>query len=104
MKRSTVPLVLLHLVGNALLLWFGYYWLGVSESDTAHLFWSALVLLGVFCAALWIHGTALVFFDPGEQPGFARALKIAGRNLLPLLTVALLAAVIYGLLAYIFDK
>lgn len=104
MRRSAVPLILLHLIGNALLLWFGYYWLGVNESDTAHLFWSVLVLLTSMGAALWIHGTALVFFDRNEQLGLAHAMKTAGRNLLPLLMVALLAAVIYGLLAYLYDK
>jgi hypothetical protein len=104
MRRSAAPLILLHLIGNALLLIFGYYWLGVNESDTAHLLWSVLVLLVGIGAALWIHGTALVFFDRSEQPGFTRALRTAGRNLLPLLAVALLAALIYGLLAYVYDK
>jgi hypothetical protein len=104
MRKSTLPLTLLHLVGNALLLTLGYYWLGVGESDTAHLLWSALLVLGGVCAALWIHGTALVLFDEDQQPGFARALRIAGRNLLPLLAIAGLAAIIYGLLTYIYDK
>ena len=65
MKRSAVPLTLLHLLGNALQLWFGYYWLGVSESDTAHLLWSALVLLGGVCASLDSWNGAR-FFQPGR--------------------------------------
>jgi hypothetical protein len=104
MKRSAVPLWLLHLLGNALLLWLGYYWLGVGESDSAHLLWSVILVLGGVCAALWIHGAALVFFDEDQGGSFARALKTAGRNLMPLLAVALLAAVSYGLLAYVYDK
>ena len=104
MRKSTLLLTLLHLLGNALLLCLGYYWLGIGESDTAHLLWSALLVLGGVCAALWIHGATLVFFDRDQQPGFARALRIAGRNLVPLLAVALLAAIIYGLLAYLYNK
>ena len=104
MKRSALALTILHLIGNALLLWLGYYWLGVGESDTAHLLWSALLVLGGVGAASWLHGTALVFFDRDQGGGFARALRTAGRNLLPLLTVALLAALIYGFLAYIHGK
>jgi len=104
MKKSVLPLWILHLVGNALLLWLGYYWLGTSESDTAHLLWSALLLIGGVCAVLWIHGTALVFFDRDQEDGFARALRTAGRNLLPLLAVAFFAAIVYGLLAYVYDK
>lgn len=104
MRKSAIPLILLHLIGNALLLWFGYYWLGVNESDTVHLLWSVLALLIGMSMALWIHGTALVFFDRNEQPGFARALRTAGWNLLPLLAVTLLAAVIYWLLAYVYDR
>ena len=97
MKRSALPLWLLHLIGNALLLWFGYYWLGVSESDMAHLLWSALIIVIGVGAALWIHGTALVFFDRYEQPSFARALRTAGRNLLPLFAVVLIYEIVLGL-------
>ncbi len=104
MKRSTVFLWLLHLVGNALLLWLGYFWLGVGESDTAHLLGSALLVLGGLGAALWIHGTALVYFDQDTEDSLTRALGRAGRHLLPLLAVALCAATIYGILAYLYGK
>ena len=104
MKRSTVFLWLLHLVGNALLLWLGYYWLGVGESDAAHLLGSALIVLGGVCAALWIHGTALVYFDRDTGYSLSRAMGRAGRSLVPLLFVVVCAAVIYGLLAYVYDK
>lgn len=105
MKRATVSLWLLHLIGNALLLWLGYYWLSVGESDTAHLLGSAGIVIGGVCAALSLHGTALVYFDRDHRERtLASALRTAARNLFPLLVVAILAAVIYGLLAYIYNK
>jgi len=104
MKRATVSLWLLHLIGNALLLWLGYYWLGVGESDTAHLLGSAAIVLGGVCVALFLHGTALVYFDRDGERSLAHAMGTAARNLLPLLVVAILAAVVYGLLTYIYGK
>ena len=35
MRSTLLKLCLLHLAGNALLLWLGYYWLGVGEGDAA---------------------------------------------------------------------
>ncbi|MBV9038542.1 MAG: hypothetical protein JO182_28905, partial [Acidobacteriaceae bacterium] len=87
MKRATVSLWLLHLIGNALLLWLGYYWLGVGESDTAHLLGSAAIVLGGVCVALFLHGTALVYFDRDGERSLAHAMGTAARNLLPLLVV-----------------
>lgn len=101
MSRSTLLLWLLHLIGNALLLWLGYYWLGLGEADAANLLWSGLIALGGIAAALWIHGSALVYFDPNTEHHLSRALIRAGRNLLPLLVVALCAAMVYAFLAYI---
>jgi hypothetical protein len=104
MKRSTILLWLLHLIGNAFLLWLGYYWLGVSESDGVHLLGSALIMLGGVCVALWIHGTALVYFDRDTGYSLSRAMERAGRSIVPLLVLAVCAAVVYGLLAYIYNR
>jgi hypothetical protein len=100
MKRSVVSLCLLHLFGNALLLCLGYYWLGISESDAAHLAWSGTILVGFICARVWLHGTALAFFQSESD----RSLRTAGlkvlRHLIPLFVIATVAIIIYGLLAY----
>jgi hypothetical protein len=99
MKSSVVALCALHLFGNALLLWIGYYWLGLGESDAAHLAWSALVIVACICGALWLHGTALVLFERGNETRFGGAARTALRHLAPLFLLAMVAAVVYGLLA-----
>jgi hypothetical protein len=95
MKSAIRNLSLLHLVGNALVLWCAYYWLGVGESSAGALTWSALVALACVCAALWLHGAALAQFRGSPAP-----LKAALRHLLPLIAVALAAAGIYALLMW----
>jgi hypothetical protein len=98
MKPAIWKLVLLHLVGNALLLWGGYYWLGVGESSAGALVWSAFVALACIVGAVWLHGVALAQFG-SDGPWLMRAaFKSALRNLLPLLLVALAAVGLYLLL------
>jgi hypothetical protein len=104
MSRSTIELFLAHLIGNAALLWLGYYWLGLNESDAAHLVWSAVIVLFFACCALWLHGTALVMFNREAGTGFRRAANMAFRHLPPLLTLAIGAVIIYGLIAYWHDS
>jgi hypothetical protein len=99
MKPAIRNLCLLHLFGNALLLWSGYYWLGVGESSVRALGWSAFVAVACVCAALWLHGVALAHFRAGGSSGLAAALKSALRNLFPLVLIALAALGIYLLLA-----
>ena len=67
MNRPAFGLVIAHLVGNALLLYVGYRWLGMSESDGPHLLASISALLLFVFGALWLHGTALLN-SPGYQP------------------------------------
>jgi len=85
----------LHLIGNALLLWLGYTWLGMSEADGPHLAGSALVLLAFGLGALWLHATALAFFG-----GDSAAASTALRRLPRLFVLALVVAFVYGLLWY----
>ena len=99
MNRSTASLAALHLVGNALLLWLGYYWLGLGESDAAHLAWNAIVIVLFTLGALWLHGTALVLFNRETETRFAAAARIALRHLAPLFVIAAGAAIVYWLLA-----
>jgi hypothetical protein len=104
MRRSTVLLTISHLLGNALILWLGYYWLGIAESDGAHLAWSALVVLLFVLSALWLHGTALALFHREARPGFAAAALNVGRNLIPLFVLAITAIAIYWVLAKIYGQ
>lgn len=97
MSPSLRKLVLLHLVGNALLLSLGYYWLGVGESSGMRLAWSALVVAIFLCLTVWLHGTAFAYFGVND---FKAAVRIAMRNLLPLLAVAVAILIVYLLLAW----
>ena len=67
--RGIGMMAAVHLVGNALLLWLGYYWLGIGESRAATLVWSALVALALVAAACWLHGGTLAYFRAGARPG-----------------------------------
>jgi hypothetical protein len=96
MMRAAWPLFLVQAAGNALLLWLGYYWLGVGESRALALLWSALVALAMVVGAGWLHGAAFVWFahpKPRLRAVFARAL----RRLLPLLAAAAVVAIVYVL-------
>lgn len=97
MTRSHVSLGALHLAGNALLLWLGYTWLGMTEADGPHLAASAAVLLAFGLGALWLHATTLAFF--GEQDLAAAGFR-ALRRLPQLLALAVAVALVYGLLSY----
>jgi len=99
MSRAWASITVPHLIGNAVLLWLGYYWLGIGESDAAHLAWSVIVIVAFTLAALWLHGTALVLFNRESDSRFAGAARTALRHLPPLFIVAIIAGVIYGLLA-----
>jgi hypothetical protein len=103
-NRSIVWLLLLHLIGNALLLWLGYYWLGVGESDAAHLAWSVAVIVCIACAALWLHGMALVLFNREAELDFGPAIRTVAAHLPALFTAAIGAAAVYGLLAMAHDS
>jgi hypothetical protein len=100
MSRANLLLCASHLVGNALLLWLGYYWLGIGESDGVHLATNAVVILIFGLGALWLHGTALVQFSRQSGLSFFEAGGLVLRHSLPLFVLALVVAAVYGLLAY----
>lgn len=89
------PMLRLHLVVNALLLWLGYYWLGIGESSIPNLLWSALVAMALLCLTLIVHGAAYV-----SGAGVRDALRTSVRHLGALLLLALAALLIYGLLGW----
>jgi hypothetical protein len=94
MIRAIRNVAALHLVGNALLLWLGYYWLGTSESRAGTLLWSAFVALVGLTLACWLHAGTLVYFGEGRG-AFRRTL----RRFLPVLAAAFVLIAIYVLLA-----
>jgi hypothetical protein len=100
MTRPGLTLFAAHLVGNAALLWLGYYWLGVGESDAAHLAFSAAIILFLALAAVWLHGTSLVFFR--DNGSLANAAKRSLRNLLPLILLTIVVALIYAALHHFY--
>ena len=91
-------LVLLHLGANALVLWFGYEWLGVAESTRTSLAFSALYALVLLAAICWLYGATLVWFRTGSTLG--QCFRTALRHLAPLAVAAVAVLVLYGLLAW----
>jgi hypothetical protein len=88
---------LLHLLTNALILWLWYYWLGIGESRTSTLVWSALVLIVFAAFVCSAYGAALVYFrDDGREA--MRSWRTSVRNLLPLVLSAIAVVVVYWLL------
>ena len=98
MRPGTASLLLCQLVGNALLLWLGYYWLGLGEANGLQLSWSAIVILLLLALTLWLHGSAFAFFRTSEDltPSAVRVF----RHLPALAALALFALLCYGLLAW----
>jgi hypothetical protein len=96
MRSQVRLLALFHLIANALILWLGYYWLGVNESAASTLLWSGVVGLVLVVATCCTYAATLVFF--GERAGTVTAWKTAARHLLPLVSVALAGVLLYVLL------
>jgi hypothetical protein len=101
-SRSTAKLCGLHLLGDALILWLGYMWLGWGESDAMHLIGSVLIIVLFACAAVWLHGTAFAQFGAGVDISLRRASVSALRHVPPLLVLAILACLLYGLLNWLY--
>jgi hypothetical protein len=98
--RSIGPLALIHLCLNALLLWLGYYWLGVGESRTSTLLWSACVALVIVATACWCYGTTFAYFQAQGQSRLQIAWTSVLRNLLPIAAAAVVVVVLYVLLSW----
>jgi hypothetical protein len=93
-KSSLIILCVFHLIGDALILWLGYAWLSVPESNTAHLLWSLFIVLLFGCSALWLHGTALVYFS-GAESTFRHSASSALRHLPGLIVLAVAGLIVY---------
>jgi hypothetical protein len=86
--RSLAPIAAAQLVGNALLLWLGYYWLGLGETRAATLVWSALVALLLLSLACWLHGATFAYFSLETR-------RLPLRRLPPLVAAAIVLLAIY---------
>jgi len=84
-------LCLLHLVGNALLLGLGYYWLGVGEANTSNLVLSFAVILFFLGGAAWLHGMSLAYFRDPRPVGVHAMLLGPLRRIAPLFVLLILA-------------
>jgi hypothetical protein len=104
MSRRISSIGIAHLIGNALLLYLGYRWLGMSESDGLHLLGSAAVLVIFILGVAWLHGTALTHFDRAATLSFRTAALRTLHHLFPLFVLAIAAAIIYGLLGWWHDS
>lgn len=104
MSRRISSIGIAHLIGNALLLYVGYRWLGMSESDGPHLLASIAVIVIFIFGVAWLHGTALTHFNRTANLSFHAAALRTLRHLLPLFVLAIAAAIIYGLLAWWHDS
>jgi hypothetical protein len=91
-------LTISHVLANIVVLWLGYYWLGIGETRVATLAWSALVAVIVAGLGCWTYGVSFAFFQT-KDGRVAAAWKSALRNLLPLAAAAIGIAVIYSLLS-----
>jgi len=100
MTRSTSLLVLLHFVGNALLLGLGYYWLGLGESSGTRLVWSFFVAAVFVCLAVWLHGATFAYFRATDSSHLTAAFRTALRNLVPLIVLGVLVLCLYALLEW----
>ena len=90
-----IGLFVTHLIGDALLLGLGYWWLGSSESDTAHLLLSGMTVVLFLACAAWLQGLTLASFC---GLSYGRAAVRAVRSLPALLVLALLAFAVYSFL------
>jgi hypothetical protein len=95
MAKSTRVLCILHLLGNAVLLWTAYEWLSIDESSTTKLAVGVLMAIAIMIAALWLHGSALVHFAAEDRSRLRPALGTGLKHLLPLIVLALFVVVVY---------
>jgi hypothetical protein len=100
MSRTAVRLGLLHLVSVALLLWLAYEWLGVGESSAPRLMWSAVDALAILALACWLYGATFLHFRAGGPKTVNESFRVVLRRLPLMMAAAILALVLYGLLAW----
>jgi hypothetical protein len=102
MKPSLLRLGAVHAAGNLVLLWLGYYWLGLAESRASSLAWSAAVALCILVLAAVLHGAAFVCFSEPKLP-LRRAFATAARRLPLLIVCAIVVIALYAVIGRLHD-
>jgi hypothetical protein len=97
--RPVRSLVIVHVLANAIVLWLGYYWLGIGETRAATLAWSTVIALVVVALGCWTYGASFAFFEKTGNRRVIAAWKAALWNLLPLAAAGLGIAIVYYLLS-----
>ncbi len=92
--RALLKVLAIHLAANAALMALAYYWLGVGETRSLTLAWSAFLALVVLCGGCCTYGATIVYFETRE---FGGAWRTALRHLVPLAIAVMLIGVIYAL-------
>ncbi len=92
--RAHWPVVAAQLVGNAVLLGLGYYWLGLGASSTLALLWSVFVAAVMLLFAVALHGGTFAHFAGGNVE-----VRMLRRRMLPLLAACAVISALYLLLA-----
>jgi hypothetical protein len=87
-------LALLQLLGNAFLLWLGYTWLGIGESNGSMLALSGVVVLLLTVGVVLLQGTSLAYFRAPEDR-LRRTLGNVVRRVAPLIIVGMVAVLLY---------
>jgi hypothetical protein len=95
--RKLLPLALVHMAAAGIVLWLGYYWLGVAETKAATLTWSICLALVILLLTSAAFGAPFVWFR--DQPsGVSSAWRTTLRHILPLAAAVLLLGLVCALL------
>ena len=87
----------IHFLSNALLLFLGYYWLGIAEAHTTTLVWSICVAIFIVVLGVSTYGASFVYFR--QRSELLRTWRTSLRNILPFAVAVLLLIVVYWALA-----
>jgi hypothetical protein len=91
-------LAAIQLIGNAVALMLGYYWLSIGEARIGFLAWSFTVALFTAALFVWMHGAGLAYGLNSATP-----FRIALRRLPLLLVAAVVVLLLYVALAKLQD-
>lgn len=97
--RSLSLLALTHFAVNGMVLWLGYYWLGVPESRAGTLAWSATIAALMVLAVSWSYGSGLAYFSEAGERRTVSAWRAGLRNVLPFALAVVILVLLYLLLA-----
>jgi hypothetical protein len=92
---AKLRLATFHLLAGAILLWLGYYWLGVAETRASTLAESIALAALILVLACAVYGAAFVYFTSPAPAGIGRSLRTSLTNILPLASAVLVAGILY---------